>query len=289
MKFFLTILVITILFSSCDNKLYEREVYKEKLEKLKKKEADFDLRLTKLKKKEKDIKTGWEMGEIIVAGKEIKAGTRLTSDMLKTGVMPLKYIRDGMLKPVKRGYIIGQPVTVDIHVNDPIFDYDIKVIDVPFDGISKIIPKGYRAVGLKVDETSSVSNLLRPSNHIDINWIYKDPKNKQLISKTLLEDVIIISVGSYTSDNIKQAVKNETIAAYKSISILLLPEEVKVLDLAKKSGSISISLRNPEDYLKLPQNIIKINDLIKNSEVIKKLKKKRDNFNKSIRIEIIRK
>ena len=283
MKFFLTILVIAMLFSSCDNKLYEREVYKEKLENLKKKEADFNSRLEKLKKREK----GWETVDIIVASRDIKAGSKLTGDMLTTGVMPSKYVRDGMLKSRNMGFIIGQPVVADIHTNDPIFDYDIEIINTSLYGVSKIIPKGYRAVGLKVDETSSVSNLLRPLNHIDINWTYKDPKTKQLLSKTLLENIIVLSIGSYISDNIKQAVKNETVNTYKSISIYLLPEEVKVLDLARKFGSISISLRNSDDYAKLPQNIIKINDLIKNNKFIKKLKKKRDNFNKSKGIRIL--
>ncbi len=206
-----------------------------------------------VKKERERIKKGWEMGQILVARTEIKAGTKLTSDMLGVGVMPIKYIRDGMLKPTNRGYIIGQPVTTDIHANDPIFDYDIEVVNVT-EGLSKMIQKGGRAVSLNIGGAAAVANWVRPNDHVDIIGVFKDPNTRQQMAMTLLEDVIVIATGEYTGENFKSATKDKTgQVTYNSITLYVLPQEAEILILAQTLGSLYLSLRNPDDLSSLTQ------------------------------------
>ena len=204
-----------------------------------------------IKKERERIKRGWEVGQILVAAQEIKAGTKLTSDMLTVGTMPLKYIRDGMLRPSNKGFIIGQPVSTDIHANDPIFDYDIEVVNVT-EGLSKMIQKGGRAVSLSIFGSAAVANWVRPNDHVDIIGVFKDPNTRQQVAMTLLEDVIVIATGQYTGENFKSATKDvRGQVSYSNITLYVLPQEAEILILAQNMGSLYLTLRNPEDLSSL--------------------------------------
>jgi len=228
-----------------------------------------------VKKERERIKKGWEMGQILVARTEIKAGTKLTSDMLSVGVMPLKYIRDGMLKPTSRGVIMGQPVTTDIHANDPIFDYDIEVVNVT-EGLSKMIQRGGRAVSLNISGAAAVANWVRPNDHVDIIGIFKDPNTRQQMAMTLLEDVIVIATGEYTGENFKSATKDQKgQVSYSNITLYVLPQEAEILILAQGLGSLYLSLRNPEDIASLEQKGRVTLDTIFTGDRTMKLKEKR--------------
>jgi len=203
-------------------------------------------------KKERDrIKDGWKVGQILVATTEIKAGTKLTGDMLGIGLMPIKYIRDGMYRPNNRGIIIGQPVVTDIHANDPIFDYDIETANVT-EGLSKMVQKGGRAISLDISGSAAVANWVRPNDHVDIIGVFSDPVSRQQTAMTLLEDVIIIATGEYTGENFQAATKDKKgQISFSNITVYVLPEEAEILILAQSLGSLYLSLRNPEDLSSL--------------------------------------
>ncbi len=187
----------------------------------------------------------WETGQILVASKPIKAGEKLTSEMIGIGTLPKKFIRDGMLKPRQRGFIVNQPVISDVKEGDPLFDYDIEQVNVT-EGISKMIGKGNRAISLKAN--SAVGHWIRPNDHIDIIGIFKDPNTRQNIAMTLMENVTVLATGQYTGDNYKSATKDETgQLSYSEIIIYATPNEAEIMILAESLGELRYSLRNSED------------------------------------------
>ena len=187
----------------------------------------------------------WELGQILVAATNIKAGQKLTSDMLEVGTLPKKYIREGMLKPNRRGFLINQPIITDIRAGDPLFDYDIEQVNVT-EGLSKMIDPGNRAISLKAG--SAVGHWIRPNDHIDIIGLFKDPNTRQDIAMTIMENVTVLATGQYTGDNFKSATKDNTgQLSYSELIIYATPAEAEIMLLAETLGNLRYSLRNSED------------------------------------------
>ncbi|MBN2693118.1 Flp pilus assembly protein CpaB [bacterium] len=206
-----------------------------------------------IKKEKEKYQKGWELGQVLVVSKDVKAGEKLTNDMLTIRPMPKKFITNGMIKPNDRGFIVGQPVITDIQRGDPLFYYDIEKVNVT-EGLSKIIQKGGRAVSIRASETSAVGYWIRPNDHIDIIGMFRDPNTRQQIAMTLLENVIVIATGEYTGENFKTATKGKTTKiSYSTITLYVLPQEAEILILAQEMGSLYFTLRNEDDLSMLDE------------------------------------
>lgn len=181
--------------------------------------------------------------DVLVATTVIKPGDRLDEmntqfKTLEIGSFPegvvtdLEQIKERALK-VPRG--IGDWIMVDQLTEKGGF------------GTGGLIPPGMRVATIPVDATTHHSGMLQPGNRIDLflTWRDRDATTGLNVEKIrpILEFVEVFAV-----DNNKYGVDQggENIQA-RNISLLVTPEQMMTLQLAKKKGTISTSLRNNED------------------------------------------
>jgi pilus assembly protein CpaB len=111
-------------------------------------------------------------------------------------------------------------------------------------GLVALIPKGMRALGLRVNEESGVAGFLHPGDFVDVVTILRDNETDELISKTPLQNIMILAVGDkYQQDPERGEVVNKALV----VTVLLSPEQARVLASATVNGQVLLTLRNGYD------------------------------------------
>ncbi|MEZ6122439.1 MAG: Flp pilus assembly protein CpaB [Planctomycetaceae bacterium] len=114
-------------------------------------------------------------------------------------------------------------------------------------GAVTIIPPGMRVATIPVDATTNHSGMLRPGNRIDLILSYtgKNPETRESVKKVkpVLQYIEVFAVedqvyGVSSAGENKQA---------RNISLLVDPEQMMTLQLARQQGTISTVLRSNED------------------------------------------
>jgi pilus assembly protein CpaB len=186
---------------------------------------------------------GNDMGptaKVVVAGKDVPLGTKLTEADVTTVLMPKKLLPEGTFADPKE--VIGQSLKASVSGKMPI----LKDMVGPGEGLEGIIPSGYRAVAVKVDEFTSVAGLLRPGSKVDVMATFnfrKDGGGSETISKLVLQDVEVRAVGQeYRSENMENV--SAKVKPSRSVTLLVKSEQAEALQLAASTGTIRLALRS---------------------------------------------
>lgn len=124
------------------------------------------------------------------------------------------------------------------------------------------VPAGFRAVAVKIDESSGVDNHLVPGCHVDVVGYFtvRGQNNKNdVIARTIVENVEVAAVGQKTAPDVPQTQKPDAKdkgakpkdttkdKPARAVTLLVKPEQVPILHLAEQRGEIKLSMRNMDD------------------------------------------
>lgn len=196
---------------------------------------------------QRQAQEGMKTKEVLAAAVDIPAGTPLTSQMLITREIPVKYVSDGAVVPADKDEIIGQRILTSLKRNDVVL-WSNFVEAKTGENLSDIIKVGERALAIPVDVVSSISNFLRPNDHVDFVGTFSDPEKGNTITLTILQNVTVLAVNNVRQTQSGLSKKDmESLESINMITVLVTPEEAQMLILAQGMGSITLVLRNPED------------------------------------------
>ncbi len=108
-----------------------------------------------------------------------------------------------------------------------------------------LIPQGYRAVPLRVNEVAGVAGFVVAGMHVDVLISGNSPGGDNrmgTITKTLLQDVTVLSAGQ----DFKKDPEGKP-QVVQVITVLATPEQAEQLSLASAQTTVQLSLRNPLD------------------------------------------
>ena len=112
---------------------------------------------------------------------------------------------------------------------------------------SRQIPEGMRVVAISVNDTQTVSGMMRPGDRVDVLVTYQVRNVRgQMTTKTatLLKYVEVFATDNRTvSDG---ATKQQEVKT-KVVSLLVQPMQVNSIKLAESKGSLALSWRHPDD------------------------------------------
>ena len=102
------------------------------------------------------------------------------------------------------------------------------------------IPPGMAVVTIPVDATTSHSGMMRPGNRVDLLLTYDDTTSGRNVKKmiTVMEFVEVFAVDARI-----YGIDKEGDGLAKNISLLVEPEQGKIVNLAKRLGELSTMLR----------------------------------------------
>jgi Flp pilus assembly protein CpaB len=122
------------------------------------------------------------------------------------------------------------------------------------------VPPGFRAIAVKIDESSGVDNHLQPGCHVDIVGYFQMKNNvtnkNETIARTIVENVQVAAVGPRlapdapernSGDSKEKKPKTEQTKPARAVTLLVKPEHVPIVHLAEQKGEIKLSMRGDDD------------------------------------------
>ncbi|QOJ14662.1 MAG: Flp pilus assembly protein CpaB [Planctomycetia bacterium] len=210
-----------------------------------------------------------QMVSIWAARADIPRGTAIDETMLQALPFPAKSMPQGAFKETDKEKLLARVARIGAPANLPILD---SMLLAPGEQAGIFVPDGFRAVAVKVDESSSVGRHLVPGSRVDVVGFFnvrtRDGKTETL-SRTIIENVEVAAVGERISADpspndaagkqSKNSTQNKPAAA---VTLLVKPEQVPVLHLAEQQGKLKLSMRSKSDEVaSAAQRIYKGDDL----------------------------
>lgn len=142
-------------------------------------------------------------------------------------------------------------------------------------GLASQVTPGRRAIAIKVEEETAVSRLIKPGDRIDlIAVIDRGGGRENRIARTLLQDVVVLSVGKNVTNNIPRIFEFEggkerirslsQDISYSTITIEVDPVQAQaiVLVTGNAENKVIISLRNNDDTERVNLGVTALTDVI---------------------------
>ncbi|MCB1198119.1 MAG: Flp pilus assembly protein CpaB [Deltaproteobacteria bacterium] len=196
---------------------------------------------------------------IVVAKKDIKPNTVLTSSHFEKHLVPKPYVQPGSVKAEELADILSiLPVAqTTILEGEQLLRTKIDLFDDA--KISSKIPKGYRACTVAVSDISGVGGHIQTGDHVDIIGSFRTLEDKKQTVKdleavTLFQDVPILATGR---DNRFQKILDATqtdksffsgntgrSSSFGHVTLQMTPRGCMDLAIAQEVGSITLALRS---------------------------------------------
>jgi pilus assembly protein CpaB len=103
-------------------------------------------------------------------------------------------------------------------------------------GLPGQMPKGMRAVALKVNVDTSVGGFVLPNNRVDIVCVVRRGEDVQ--SKIILQNVLVLAV-----DQTSQRPEDKLATVSSTVTVLVTPAQAEKLSLATETGTLRLILR----------------------------------------------
>lgn len=183
--------------------------------------------------------------------RDVAIGETITADMIRnTAFDPARF--PTAATPAE---VIGRVATRDIAANTLI----------PREALqqeSKLairVPVGMRAISIDTTAEIAVAGMVRPGDRVDVQVVYPGEDaingargNGRSRAKALLQMVPVLAVGdlvlgTQAKDSVADKVSEPAPQPARTVTLALTPAQVSELSLAKSTGALYLSLRNPED------------------------------------------
>ena len=183
-----------------------------------------------------------EIQPVVVAAVDLSWGTRITNEMLKKvnflkGSLTAGYFSDPAL-------VVGRVLLYPVKINEPIFESRLAPVEVKTGGVAAVISPKKRAIAVKVDKVIGVSGFIHPGNRVDILMTLGTGRTFNPVTKTILENILVLAVGSETRE---RKGSEEKSSPTDVITLEVTPEEAEKLALAATEGRLQLALRNFSD------------------------------------------
>src|ERR1700691_2078666 len=178
--------------------------------------------------------------KLVMAARALEPGTLIRDADLRDGDWTGK-IPDGVLQ--RREDIVGRGVISPIFAGEPIVESRL-ALKGGGAGLAALIPKGMRAVAIRVNEIVGVAGFAGPGMRVDVLISGSPPGAAALgaVTQTLLQYVEVLSAGQ----NFQKDTEGKPVSV-QVVNLLVTPEQAEMLILASSQTTIQLVLRNPLD------------------------------------------
>ena len=192
---------------------------------------------------------------VVVASMQIPAGTKLSDSDLAIKQLPEQTVPKDYPSSIES--IKGRIVKTTIQPEEVITEARL-VGQGAAGGLTVVIPPGYRAFTMKVNDVIGVGGFINPGDRVDIiSILQKD--DQRTFSKTILQNVLVLAVGDKILDPNNLAEPLAMVVA--QVTLAVNAKDSEKLALASQIGQLHLSLRAHGEEKLASTEGIKLEDL----------------------------
>lgn len=183
------------------------------------------------------------LNRVAVAKVAIPVGTKIISEQIMVVQFPKESTPDGAFDSPEK--LAGRVAVTNIAAREPITESRLAPEGTAA-GLSAVIPEGYRAMTVKVDDVVGLSGFIMPGTLVDVVVVI-DPEEKagmtDPISKIVLQNIKVLASGQ----NIDKPEDQREANSVKAVTLQVTPEQAEKLALAATEGKLQLVMRNSID------------------------------------------
>jgi pilus assembly protein CpaB len=188
--------------------------------------------------------------QVLVAQQDIPRWVTIDDNMLNEVVFPAKAVPPGAF--VDREELVGRVLRMATPGGVPILE---SMLLPPGAKPGLVVPKGFRAVAVKIDEGSGVDYHLEPGCRVDVIGYFSVRKGgeTQMVAQTILKDIEVGAVGPQLS-SAGNSEKDESAKVdsrrqqkVRAVTLFVKPGKVPTLHMAEQRGKIKLAMRGSDE------------------------------------------
>ena len=183
------------------------------------------------------------LNKIAVAKVAIPIGSKIVAEQITVVQFPKESTPDGAFDSPEK--LAGRVAVVNIAAREPITEARLAPEGTAA-GLSAIIPEGYRAMTVKVDDAAGISGFIMPGTLVDV-VVTLDPRegsgHQDPIAKIVLQNIKVLASGQ----NIDKPENEREANSVKAVTLQVTPEQAEKLALASSEGRLQLVMRSQTD------------------------------------------
>jgi pilus assembly protein CpaB len=185
-----------------------------------------------------------DLKNVVVAKSEIPLGAKITIEQLALAPIPNGSAPEGVFRKLEQA--VGRVAVTPIGVREPITNMKLAPEGVGA-GLQAVIPEGYRAMTVKVDDVVGVSGFVGAGSYVDVVAVIvpvnQTSASQGPISKIVLQNIKVLASGGKidSPDNQREPVRVNV------VTLQVTPQQAEKLVLAANEGKLQLVMRNFSD------------------------------------------
>ncbi len=183
------------------------------------------------------------LNKVAVAKVAIPLGSKIIAEQIMVVQFPRESTPDGAFDSAEK--LAGRVAVMNIAPREPITESRLAPEGTAA-GLSAVIPEGYRAMTVKVNEAAGISGFIMPGTMVDVVVVI-DPREgsgmQDPISKIVLQNIKVLASGQ----NIDKPENEREANTVKAVTLQVTPEQAEKLALAASEGKLQLMMRNQID------------------------------------------
>ncbi len=182
-----------------------------------------------------------ELVQIAVVERNLNRGAKITVQDLRMASYLGETLPKGHFTDLDTA--VGRIVIKSVQATEPLLESALAPPDLKKGGLAAVITSQKRAMAVKVDNVIGVAGFLHPGHLVDVLVTLQKPgEKKSSVTKTVLENILVLSVGTQAQETAEKKSQKVTVA---TLEVDL--EEAEKLALAVSQGRIQLALRGYSD------------------------------------------
>jgi pilus assembly protein CpaB len=183
------------------------------------------------------------LSNVVVARTDIEIGSRIIPEQLTVAQFPRSVAPEGTYPKID-DRLIGRIAVQKISAREPITESRLAP-EGSAAGLSAIIPEGYRAMNVRVDDVVGISGFIMPGTLVDIVVVIDPPQNqnRERISKIVLQNIKVLANGA----NLDKPKNEKEAERVRTVTLQVTPDQAEKLALASSEGRLQLVMRNSID------------------------------------------
>jgi len=190
-----------------------------------------------IQKRQSGISSELKHPQMVVAKRNVEAGTALTEEDLSLGDISSDAVPETAFTSVDQ--LLGRVTVVQLLQGQAITSTLLAPRGMG-PGLQAAVPLGMRAVTVEINEMTGVAGYLVPGCHVDVIQTLRDNKTGLPTARTLAQNVKITAVGMRHNPQ-------DGDGGGRSITLLVSPAQAEWMELCSTLGRPRFTLRNGND------------------------------------------